>query len=173
MLVLDDEEALDLSACDDRRRRHADGFALASPHPNSTELAAARAFSRRQIELHEKSAAGGVGHRCHLGDCALDRRSALGNLHGKFGADFDVADERLRHVGLEAKRAGIFHFDNGFPGCSKIADISQFARDDSVEGRDDFRVAEHRLHLPCRSVGDARPRLHRVEISLRRDLFVE
>ncbi len=104
---------------------------------------------------------------------ALNRRRALGNLHGEFGADFDVADECLGHVGLEAKRSRIFHFDDGFSGCSEIADISQFARDDSIKRRNDLRVAEHRLHLSCRSFGDPRPRLHGVEIRLRRDFFVE
>ena len=94
-------------------------------------------------------------------------------MHEKFGSDFDVTDERLGHVGLEAKRVRIFHFDDGFSGCSEIANVGQFARDDSVERRDDFRVAEHRLHLPCRSFGNARPRLHGVEIRLRRDFFVE
>ena len=151
----------------------ADRFGLAGLHPNSTELAAARAFRRRQIELHEKSAAGGVCHRCYLDDRPLNRRSALGNLHEKFGADFDVADERFGHVGLEAERSRIFHFDDGFSGCSEIADISEFARDDSIKRRNDLRVAEHRLHLSCRSFGDPRPRLHGVEIRLRRDFFVE
>src|SRR4029453_13563030 len=91
MLIRDDEDALHLSTHHDRRRRHADRFALASLHPNSPELAAARAFHRRQIELHEKSAAGGIGHRCHLDNRSVNRRSALGNLHEKFGSDFYLA----------------------------------------------------------------------------------
>ena len=60
----------------------------------------------------------------------------------------------------------IFHFDDRFAGRGEVADIGQFARHDSVEGRDDFRVAEHRLHLSRRSFGNACPRLHGVEIRL-------
>ena len=173
VLVRDDEDTLHLSARHDRRRGHADHLTLAGRDQHPPELAAARAFGGGQVELDEKGATGGVGHRRHLDDSPLDRRGSFAHPNGKFGPELDVADERLRDVGLEAQRAGIFHLDDRFAGRGEIADVGQLARHDPVEGRDDFRVAKQRLHLARHPFSDARPRLHGVELSLRRDLFVE
>ena len=68
---------------------------------------------------------------------------------------------------------GIFHFDDRFAGRSEVAHIGQFTGHDSIEGRDDPGVAEHRFHLARGAFGDTGPRLHGVEISLRGDFLVE
>ena len=59
------------------------------------------------------------------------------------------------------------------PGVSEVAHIGQFTGHDSIKGRDDPGVAEHRFHLARRAFGDTGPRLHGVEISLRGDFLVE
>ena len=119
------ENNLHLAALHDGAGRDTDRLRLADRNGRAAELTRTKFGRCGEIELHKKGAACGIGGGRNLGDDAFEGFPDCGNGDFKSVSGIHHADQRLGHIGFDAKFTAILDFQKRPAGGCEIADLRQ------------------------------------------------
>src|SRR6266545_5271070 len=173
MSVLSDEHQFHLAALNDGRQGQAQSSGLADWNGYARKLSGAQTSVRGQVEFYVERAAGGVGHGRDFTDHACDIARFRSSADTQRGAELNAVNERFGHIGFEPERFGVVDFQQRTARCGEVTHIGELARHDTVEGRDNLRVAKHRLGFGHCGVGDTVAGFNRLELLARDRILSE